>query len=153
DEPDRCPRQARLAAPRFADETDDLSTLDRQARPGDGAEAPAAGPVVLDDDVAEVERAHRGTSGSTGHARRRPLTVTSGGTCSAHDSTANRQRGWNAQPGGTRAGLGGAPPIATSRCSRAPSGCGSASSRARVYGCRGRCSTASRVPDSTTRPA
>src|SRR5207237_1904586 len=105
DEPDRSPREARLAAARLADEPDDLPALDRQARPGNGADASAAAAVVLDDDVGQLQSAHRGATGSTGQASVRPFTETSGGTSTAQDSSAKRQRGWKAQPEGMRAGL------------------------------------------------
>ena len=55
-------------------------------------------------------------------------------SASAQLSSAYPQRGWKAQPLGSRRGLGGAPPIATSGRSPAASGWGSASSSARVYG-------------------
>src|SRR5581483_8585539 len=149
-------RERRLPAARLADEPDDPAGVDGQARTRDRAHAPAAAALVVDDDVGQLERAHGAAScanGSTGHASSRPPASTSGGTSRRQLSRRYPQRGWKAQPAGIAPGVGGEPPIATSSCSCAASGCGSASSSARVYGWRGRCMTSRVVPDSTTRPA
>ena len=73
DEPDRGARERRLAAARLADEADDLAALDAEARAGDRAHAAAAAALVVDDDVRELERAHRAANGSTGQASARPF--------------------------------------------------------------------------------
>ena len=59
-EPDRGARESRLATARFADEPDDASPVDAKARAGDCTHA-----AVIDDDVVQLERAHRATNGST----------------------------------------------------------------------------------------
>jgi hypothetical protein len=63
DEADRGARERRLAAARLAHEPDDPSTFDRDARARDRTH-PSAPPVVVDDDVVELERAHSFLNGS-----------------------------------------------------------------------------------------
>jgi hypothetical protein len=86
-EPDGRARKARLAASGLADEADDLPALDGEARAGDRAHAPAAATVVLDHDVAQLERSHE-PNGSGGHAKRRPFAASRAGTSTAQDSSA-----------------------------------------------------------------
>ena len=70
-------------------------------------------------------------------------------SCSALPDATTGQRGWNRHPGGIFVGSGGSP----SRTGRSmPPASGTTSSRARVYGCRGRRSTSSVGPSSTIRP-
>ena len=76
----------------------------------------------------------RGERDRRGRRARRSPTGTSGGTTVRTRRSRYAQRGWKAQPGGMRPGVGGAPAIATRSCSFGASGCGSASSSARVYG-------------------
>src|SRR5581483_5768894 len=155
DEADCGARERRLPASRLADQPHDAPAVEGEARARDRPHA-AAAPLVVDDHVRQLEHAHLAlpaTKGSTWQASRLSPAGASGGTTIRHWSCANAQRGWNAQPRGIRPGDGGEPPIATSSCSFGASGCGSASSSAFVYGWRGRRSTSSREPDSTTRPA
>src|SRR5262249_56154356 len=121
-------------------------------RPSDRAQPAAATALVVDDHVAQVERAHAVANGSTGQASARPSAGASSGTSTRQGSFAKAHRGWNAQPGGMLPGFGGEPAIATSGWCRRSSGCGSASSSARVYGGRGRRRTAPRGPHPPTPP-
>ena len=68
DEPDGRAREARLPAAGFADEPDDLSALDGQARARDRTDALTAPPLVHDLDVAQFE--HRVTHGTDRRGRR-----------------------------------------------------------------------------------
>ena len=144
----------RLAAPGLADQ----ARRSGPARPSGSRPRPRAPgrrrALVVDDDVANLEHAHRSANGSTGQASSRPL-----------DADERRHVACGSPPGhkrsvgGTRIRRESRPGWAARRRSRraacrcAASGCGSASSSARVYGWRGRRRTASREPDSTTRPA
>ncbi len=86
DQPDGGAGEARLPATRFADEPDDRSALDRQARSRDGLEARAVPPFVRDLEAVDLEDAH-GAKGSTGQACA-PLAVRiSSGTVSSHSPT------------------------------------------------------------------
>src|SRR5437763_1116999 len=81
--------QAGLAAARLADEPDDLAALDGEARARNRSDTAAAAPVVLDDEVVDLQGLLRQVrSGSTGQASRRPFTAASGGTSRRHCSSA-----------------------------------------------------------------
>ena len=122
-----CRRRRARARPRHARASTCRSRTRRQgrrsararlsARARDRANARAAAPLVLDDDVSGARaRLMRRRKGSTGQARRRAPTGTSGGHVdAARRRRRSAQRGWKAQPGGSGRGVGGAPAIADER--------------------------------------
>ena len=65
-EPDRRAGERGLSTARLAHEPDDLPGLDADARTGDRSDTAAATALVVDDDVAELEQAHRPQTGRRG---------------------------------------------------------------------------------------
>ena len=114
--------------------------LDGQARAGDRAHAARRRAARSRRRRREARARSSAANGSTGQASRRSPTWTSGGHLARAARRARRRSGGGrrSRPG-SRRGVGGAPAIATSGLSGVASGCGSASSSARVYGWRGRC--------------
>ena len=74
------------------------------------------------------------------------------GSTATHCCVACGRRGWNRQPDGKRAGLGGSPSSSDDSVTRRPPIVGAAASSDCVYGCRGSVNTCSVSPISTTRP-
>ena len=125
----------------LADEGDDRPAFHRQARAGDGTNRGEPSALVVDDDVGEVERAHRVGSDAERvdrDASARPFTATSGGTASLQDGCAYPYARMERAPGRKRYdGVGGTPCADRDEARRRGFRGGNASSRPRVYGCRG----------------
>ena len=139
DEADRGAGERRLAAARLADEADDLAAVDAtgsrsrrrgRPRPGGGRRRPARESRA--GSCAPPRRDREDTRGAASARRDRTAAR------SPRRPAARRRSGDGTRsPDGRLRGLGGRPGIAWSSARPSASGCGSASSRARVYGCRG----------------
>src|SRR4029079_15010992 len=136
--------ERRLAAPRLADDTEHLARVNLHAHVVDRVDhAGGAEDLVVEREVlhhvrdVDQELAHRVTPSQCEHAVHRPGTTSSNGGLSwAHRSSASGQRGWNAQPLGSRSMFGGAPLMPGRRSSRT-SMSGIARRSPAVYGCFG----------------
>ena len=142
-ETDRGTRERGLAAAGFADEAEDLAARTSRSTPST-ARTVSAAPAVVDVDAGQLAGRTSLIDACPAAGRRAgehvgpPPTGTSVRDGRSHTAAARtRQRGWNGQPAGTWPSAGGLPPMVGTSGAAPASGCGSASSRPRVYGCRG----------------
>ena len=143
-QPDRRPRQRRLARAGLADQADDLPVGHGEVHPVDRGQAAAAGAVAHRDVrrtrsslIGPPRRRPRPDSGigspACQQATRRPApSATSGGSSQAVRSSASGQRAAKAQPAGWCAGSTGRPGMTGSGRSRSTCMSGTVASSARV---------------------